>query len=140
MYPRQLAALQSRGELLEALRRQQEDLQAALMEEEEEEQVDEERQSLLDLVRYNVAPNPEQITESAPALFLFYSDCWVLFMKDSLEDELSTCNESVGTEPSFVDENLVFNESRRVPFFKVSTVQRTIPAAQPQTFCGGASS
>ncbi|XP_074532612.1 kinesin-like protein KIF11 [Halichoeres trimaculatus] len=37
---------------------------------------------------------------------------------DSLEDELSTCNESVATEPSFVDENLVFNESKRVPFFK----------------------
>lgn len=41
-------------------------------------------------------------------------------MQDSLEDELSTCNESVATEPSFVDENLVFNESKRVPFFKVS--------------------
>ncbi|XP_074503183.1 kinesin-like protein KIF11 [Sebastes fasciatus] len=37
---------------------------------------------------------------------------------DSLEDELSTCNESLATEPSFVDENLVFNESKRVPFFK----------------------
>ncbi|KAK2921541.1 kinesin-like protein KIF11 isoform X1 [Channa argus] len=37
---------------------------------------------------------------------------------DSLEDELSTCNESVATEPSFIDENLVFNESKRVPFFK----------------------
>lgn len=41
-------------------------------------------------------------------------------MQDSLEDELSTCNESVATEPSFVDENLVFNENKRVPFFKVS--------------------
>ncbi|KAM6922167.1 kinesin-like protein KIF11 [Lycodopsis pacificus] len=37
---------------------------------------------------------------------------------DSLEDELSTCNESLATELSFVDENLVFNESKRVPFFK----------------------
>ncbi|XP_020482030.2 kinesin-like protein KIF11 isoform X1 [Labrus bergylta] len=37
---------------------------------------------------------------------------------DSLEDELSTCNESLATEPSFIDENLVFNESKRVPFFK----------------------
>ncbi|TDH01623.1 hypothetical protein EPR50_G00182270 [Perca flavescens] len=37
---------------------------------------------------------------------------------DSLEDEISTCNESVATEPSFIDENLVFNESKRVPFFK----------------------
>ncbi|KAK1905957.1 Kinesin-like protein KIF11 [Dissostichus eleginoides] len=36
---------------------------------------------------------------------------------DSLED-LSTCNESLATEPSFIDENLVINESRRVPFFK----------------------
>lgn len=41
-------------------------------------------------------------------------------MQDSLEDEPSTCNESVATEPSFIDENLVFNESKRVPFFKVS--------------------
>lgn len=37
---------------------------------------------------------------------------------DSLEDEQSTCNESLATEPSFIDENLVFNESKRVPFFK----------------------
>lgn len=37
---------------------------------------------------------------------------------DSLEDDLSTCNESLATEPSFIDENLVFNESKRVPFFK----------------------
>ncbi|XP_034537702.1 kinesin-like protein KIF11 [Notolabrus celidotus] len=37
---------------------------------------------------------------------------------DSLDDELSTCNESLATEPSFIDENLVFNESKRVPFFK----------------------
>ncbi|XP_053189347.1 kinesin-like protein KIF11 [Scomber japonicus] len=36
----------------------------------------------------------------------------------SLEEELSACNESVATEPSFIDENLVFNESKRVPFFK----------------------
>ncbi|XP_075902228.1 kinesin-like protein KIF11 isoform X2 [Nelusetta ayraudi] len=81
-YPRQLTPLQSRGELLDALRQQQADLQAAIMEEEqqEEEQEDEEL--------------------------------------DSLEEELSACNESVGTEPSFVDENLVFNESQRVPFFK----------------------
>nr|XP_040035136.1 kinesin-like protein KIF11 [Gasterosteus aculeatus aculeatus]XP_040035137.1 kinesin-like protein KIF11 [Gasterosteus aculeatus aculeatus]XP_040035138.1 kinesin-like protein KIF11 [Gasterosteus aculeatus aculeatus] len=37
---------------------------------------------------------------------------------DSLEDELSPCSESLNTEPSFIDENLVFNESKRVPFFK----------------------
>ncbi|KAK5908848.1 hypothetical protein CgunFtcFv8_016871 [Champsocephalus gunnari] len=36
---------------------------------------------------------------------------------DSLED-LSTFNESLATEPSFIDENLVFNEGKRVPFFK----------------------
>lgn len=53
-------------------------------------------------------------------------------MKDSLEDELSTCNESVGTEPSFVDENLVFNESQRVPFFKVSARQVSAAAAGPR--------
>lgn len=34
---------------------------------------------------------------------------------------MSTCNESLATEPSFIDENLVFNESKRVPFFKVSS-------------------
>lgn len=42
MYPRQLAPLQSRGELLEALRQQQADLQAAIMEEEQEEQQEDE--------------------------------------------------------------------------------------------------
>ncbi|KAK9541282.1 hypothetical protein VZT92_001339 [Zoarces viviparus] len=38
--------------------------------------------------------------------------------QDSLEDELSTCNDSLATEPSFIDENLIFNENKRVPFFK----------------------
>ncbi|XP_051815656.1 kinesin-like protein KIF11 [Acanthochromis polyacanthus] len=38
--------------------------------------------------------------------------------QDSVEDDMSTCNESLATEPSFIDENLVFNESKRVPFFK----------------------
>lgn len=37
---------------------------------------------------------------------------------DSLEDESSIYNESLATEPSFIDENLVFNESNRMPFFK----------------------
>ncbi|XP_071393513.1 kinesin-like protein KIF11 isoform X1 [Centroberyx affinis] len=36
---------------------------------------------------------------------------------DSLEDE-PTCNDSLATEPSFIDENLVCNENSRVPFFK----------------------
>uniref|UniRef100_A0A3B3ZXJ5 Kinesin-like protein n=1 Tax=Periophthalmus magnuspinnatus TaxID=409849 RepID=A0A3B3ZXJ5_9GOBI len=48
--------------------------------------------------------------------------------QDSLEDEPSTCNESLATEPSFIDENLVFNESKRVPFFKVCTMK---PLLQP---------
>ncbi|XP_037637702.1 kinesin-like protein KIF11 [Sebastes umbrosus] len=81
-YPRRLEKSRSRGELLETLRRQQEELQAAIDEEEDEE----DKNSQVD--------------------------------HDSLEDELSTCNESLATEPSFVDENLVFNESKRVPFFK----------------------
>lgn len=51
MYPRQLIELQSRGELLEGLRRRQEELQAAMMEEAEEEQEDEDRRSHVDLVR-----------------------------------------------------------------------------------------
>ncbi|XP_061767489.1 kinesin-like protein KIF11 isoform X2 [Nerophis ophidion] len=38
--------------------------------------------------------------------------------QDSQEEELSNNNESVATEGSFADENLVFNESSRVPFFK----------------------
>ncbi|XP_023259936.1 kinesin-like protein KIF11 [Seriola lalandi dorsalis] len=86
VYPRQLMKSRSRGELLESLRRQQDELQAAMEEEEEEEQEEEDKHSQVD--------------------------------HDSLEDELSTCNESLATEPSFIDENLVFNESKRVPFFK----------------------
>lgn len=86
VYPRELIKLQSRSELLETLRKQQEELHSALQEEEEEEED----------------------------------------MQDTLEDELSTCNESLATEPSFVDENLVFNESKRLPFFKVS--DKSIPS------------
>ncbi|KAK7901255.1 hypothetical protein WMY93_018024 [Mugilogobius chulae] len=37
---------------------------------------------------------------------------------DSLEDEPSTCDKSLATEPSFIDENLICNESKRRPFFK----------------------
>lgn len=81
VYPRELMKLQSRCELLETLREQQEALQSALQEEQEDEDVE-----------------------------------------DSLEDEMSTCNDSVATEPSFVDENLVFNENKRLPFFKVSDI------------------
>ncbi|XP_053292694.1 kinesin-like protein KIF11 isoform X1 [Pleuronectes platessa] len=85
-YPKQLVKSQSRGELLESLRRQQEELLTAMEEDEEEELEEEDRLSQVE--------------------------------RDSLEDELSTCNESLATEPSFVDENLVFNESKRLPFFK----------------------
>ncbi|XP_055358789.1 kinesin-like protein KIF11 isoform X3 [Betta splendens] len=83
VYPHHLIRSRPRSELLESLRRQQEELEAAM---EEEEELEEDGQSQVD--------------------------------HDSLEDELSTCNESVATEPSFIDENLVFNEGRRVPFFK----------------------
>ncbi|XP_014908365.1 kinesin-like protein KIF11 isoform X2 [Poecilia latipinna] len=38
--------------------------------------------------------------------------------QDSLEDDFSSCSESLAAEPPFVDENLVFNESKRLPFFK----------------------
>ncbi|KAM6996884.1 kinesin-like protein KIF11 isoform 2-T2 [Tautogolabrus adspersus] len=85
VYPRQLVKSRTRSELLESLRRQQEDLRAAV-EEEEDEEDEEDKLSQVD--------------------------------HDSLEEELSTCNESLATEPSFIDENLVFNESKRVPFFK----------------------
>lgn len=49
VYPRQLMKLQSRCELLESLRRQQEELQAAMDKEEQEE--DEDKRSQVDLVR-----------------------------------------------------------------------------------------
>uniref|UniRef100_A0A3P8WB94 Kinesin family member 11 n=1 Tax=Cynoglossus semilaevis TaxID=244447 RepID=A0A3P8WB94_CYNSE len=75
VYPGQLVKSQSRSELLESLRRQQQELSALL---------------ISSLVRF----------------------------KDSLDEDVSTCNESVATEPSFIDENLVFNEGKRVPFFK----------------------
>ncbi|XP_070697514.1 kinesin-like protein KIF11 [Pempheris klunzingeri] len=88
VYPRQLVKSRSRGELLESLRKQQEKLQAAMEEEEDEDENDEEED------QHSQADH------------------------DSLEEELSTCNESLATEPSFIDENLVFNESKRVPFFK----------------------
>ncbi|XP_068423351.1 kinesin-like protein KIF11 [Clinocottus analis] len=89
VYPKRLDRLQSRGELLERLRRQQEELQAAIDDEEgeEEEEEEDDKNSQID--------------------------------HDSLEDELSTCNESLATEPSFTDENLVFNEGKRRPFFKL---------------------
>lgn len=82
VYPRELITLQSRSELLEILRKQQEALHSALQEDKD--------------------------------------------MQDTLEDEPSTCNESLATEQSFVDENLVFNESKRLPFFKVS--DKSIPS------------
>uniref|UniRef100_A0A665VPZ9 Kinesin-like protein n=1 Tax=Echeneis naucrates TaxID=173247 RepID=A0A665VPZ9_ECHNA len=50
---------------------------------------------------------------------------------DSLEEELSMCKESIATEPSFIDENLVFNENKRVPFFKKGSKKETkIPTRQ----------
>uniref|UniRef100_A0A3Q2YCB9 Kinesin-like protein n=1 Tax=Hippocampus comes TaxID=109280 RepID=A0A3Q2YCB9_HIPCM len=85
VYPRQVAKMWSRTEMLENLRRQQDELQARV------------------LFPYCV-------------------------LQGSLEDELSTCNESVATEGSFIDENLVFNEAKRLPFFKVSPLQQTCPS------------
>ncbi|KAM9803712.1 kinesin-like protein KIF11 [Neosynchiropus ocellatus] len=38
--------------------------------------------------------------------------------QDSLEEDLSTCSKRDATDSSFIDENLVFNESKRLPFFK----------------------
>uniref|UniRef100_A0A8C7MK28 Kinesin family member 11 n=1 Tax=Oncorhynchus kisutch TaxID=8019 RepID=A0A8C7MK28_ONCKI len=38
--------------------------------------------------------------------------------QDSLEDELSSYNDSYVTEPSYIDENLMCYENGRVPFFK----------------------
>uniref|UniRef100_A0A667YAG7 Kinesin-like protein n=1 Tax=Myripristis murdjan TaxID=586833 RepID=A0A667YAG7_9TELE len=53
-------------------------------------------------------------------------DMLVWCVQDSLEDELSTCNESVATEVSF-DENLVCNENSRVPFFKSGRKEPKVP-------------
>uniref|UniRef100_A0A665VQ08 Kinesin-like protein n=1 Tax=Echeneis naucrates TaxID=173247 RepID=A0A665VQ08_ECHNA len=50
--------------------------------------------------------------------------------QDSLEEELSMCKESIATEPSFIDENLVFNENKRVPFFKVTVSPILHPQAE----------
>lgn len=98
-YPRRLEKSRSRGELLEVLRRQQEELWAAVEVDEQQEEEEEDKHSQVD--------------------------------HDSLEDELSACNESLATEPSFIDENLVINESKRVPFFKQKKggkKERKIPA------------
>lgn len=104
VYPQQLVKGRSRSELLECLRSQQEALQAALEEEEEEE---EEGQA------------DEEDGHSQTG-------------QDDCEDEPSSCNESLATE-SFIDENLVFNESERVPFFKQkkgNRKQSKIPSRQ----------
>ncbi|XP_068597366.1 kinesin-like protein KIF11 [Brachionichthys hirsutus] len=50
---------------------------------------------------------------------------------DSLED-LSACSESWTTEPSFIDENLVFNESERLPFFKKKGNNKKKNRARPK--------
>ncbi|XP_034041025.1 kinesin-like protein KIF11 [Thalassophryne amazonica] len=52
----------------------------------------------------------------------------------SLEEELSCRDDSVATEPSFIDENLVFNQNKRVPFFKKKAAKkdRKIPVKQKE--------
>jgi len=55
VYPKRLARLQSRGELLDSLRRQQDELQAAINEEgekEEDEDEEEDKNSQVDHVRF----------------------------------------------------------------------------------------
>ncbi|MEQ2191080.1 hypothetical protein XENOCAPTIV_020355, partial [Xenoophorus captivus] len=121
VYPRHLNKSRSRNELLEALRRQQEELQGALEEEEEEETPEEDdKQSQVDHVCTSgglmICSSLIWEAELPRLFFLLNPACF----QDSLED-ISTCNESLATEPSFIDENLVFNESKRVPFFKVSS-------------------
>ncbi|XP_077586489.1 kinesin-like protein KIF11 isoform X2 [Stigmatopora nigra] len=78
-YPQRVGAIQSRTEILESLRRQQEMLKISIKSVEEDVEHEEEEDEK--------------------------------FTQDS-------CNESVATESSFGDENLIFNESERVPFFK----------------------
>ncbi|KAM3862858.1 kinesin-like protein KIF11 [Diretmus argenteus] len=115
VYPRAVAKGRSRQELLEDLRRQHEELQAAMEEEEEEEEVVEEEEekenqveNQVDFVRLH---SKSQI-----------SHCTVLKGTDEafpcVQDSLEDCNDSLATEPSFVDENLVCNEKSRLPFFK----------------------
>ena len=109
----------SRGELLENLRRRQAELQAGM--EEEEEPEEEDKQSQVD----HVGLTPLFVSHQSVTRLCFDDSPSQPFtsslVQDSPEDEPSACNESVATEPSFVDENLVFNESKRVPFFKVSS-------------------
>ncbi|KAM4591688.1 kinesin-like protein KIF11 isoform 2-T2 [Odontesthes bonariensis] len=92
VYPRQLNKSRSRCELLENLRRQQESLRR----QEEELQATMEEEEELELEEDKLS----QVD------------------RDSLEDEMSNGNESSASGPSFIDENLVFNQSIRVPFFK----------------------
>ncbi|XP_059215984.1 kinesin-like protein KIF11 isoform X2 [Centropristis striata] len=90
VYPRTLEKARRRSELLESVRRRQEELQAALQEEEEQQQEEEQEEE-----------DKRSQLEHEP-----------------LEEDVALANSSVSTEPSFIDENLVFNETKRVPFFK----------------------
>ncbi|XP_077351865.1 kinesin-like protein KIF11 isoform X3 [Festucalex cinctus] len=89
VYPHQMATMWSRTEILESLRRQQEELRVATEgdcdEREDDDDYDDDKRS-----------------------------------QGSLEDEL---NETVATECS-IDENLVFNDRKRRPFFKQKTSKK----------------
>ncbi|XP_061545979.1 kinesin-like protein KIF11 [Phycodurus eques] len=93
VYPRQMAKAASRADILESLRWQQDQLKATTEEEDDHDDDDD---------------NDEESKEEDD------DKC----SQGSLEDELSACNETVAAEEPFIDENLVFNESKRVPFFK----------------------
>ncbi|XP_061823700.1 kinesin-like protein KIF11 [Nerophis lumbriciformis] len=55
--------------------------------------------------------------------------------QDSQGEELSIINESVAIEGSFADENLVFNENSRVPFFKQKDRKKKAKALSRNKAC-----
>ncbi|XP_053731964.1 kinesin-like protein KIF11 [Synchiropus splendidus] len=105
-YPTSVAKSRSRCELLEGLRIKQVELQTALEEEPPQEEGEEERE--------------EDRTSQAD--------------QDSLEDDLSMCSRRDATESSFIDENLVFNQSKRLPFFKKKSGKKEVKVpGRPKT-------
>ncbi|XP_061692987.1 kinesin-like protein KIF11 [Syngnathoides biaculeatus] len=114
VYPRQMTKTASRAEILESLRR----LKAATEAEEDDDHDGKSKEDEDD--------DDDKFSK----------------LQDSLEDKLSTCNESAAAEESFIDENLVFNESERVPFFKKKkgNKKRSKISSKPKVSCNQATS
>ncbi|XP_057705131.1 kinesin-like protein KIF11 isoform X2 [Corythoichthys intestinalis] len=52
--------------------------------------------------------------------------------EESLHDDPGSCDHSVATESSFCDENLIVNQSERVPFFKKPSKKESKVASRPK--------